>query len=302
MTNPKSYAYQNLNYTADRVTVRVGFFPVPVSNVPINVDVCLGQQAFRCSSAGNPVPATTAFVDASSNYSLVLDSSVTGQYNEVNGLKIAPGDITVNGLQDVYSKIEIGDTSFQGANIADGGYLIANTDPLIDLVARADGEGRPLGITLNVGANAFIDRVQLDEVPIHLVEDLRYLHDFVLEDDGGFLSLQSESVCWEGSSAANCSQAGYWFEISQPVDIGDLELSNIEVPDQAIRDIVEALIPALEAADHNGSLGNLNNIQVDVNDTVFIGIDAFSAPISQSNLDIFNQVPASNCYGGIDCF
>lgn len=301
-TNQRTYAYQGLQYTASRVTIGSGWTALSLPNVPINVDVCMGVRRFRCSSAGQPVPSTTININPSDGYGLVLDSSVRNQYNTVNGLKIAPGNITVNGLRDVYSRLEIGNTSFQGSQIANGGYLIASADPLRNLRARANGTGQVV-FALPVGANAFINRVNLNAIPIHFTESLKYLHDIPLQGDGGFLSVQSQKVCWPGSAAANCSQRGYWFEITTPVDLGPLQLSNINIPDQALRDVVTALRPALSSASHiAANIGQLQNIQVNLSTPVNLGLNTFTQPISQSNLDIINQNPATNCYGGIDCF
>ena len=64
-----------------------------------------------------------------------------------------------------------------------------------------------------------LDNLNLD---ITFNQALNMIHNIPLNGTGGYLSLQSQNVKWQGADAADIAQAGWWMSFKDPIQLGYL--------------------------------------------------------------------------------
>lgn len=170
-----------------------------------------------------------------------------------------------------------GTANVSGINLS--GSIKANTDLVITIAGNLSGTINNLGV--NVGVN----------------EDLGYFHKVNLNGTAASLSLQGQNLQWTG--AKSVSQAGWWLELSNPIDIGDVTpQSQVVITD----DVVKATLGKVSQYLTNnpvdcGTLAInclLGNIDVST-----VDLTGQSVPMNLTNLVLKNQSFAPNCYGNL---
>lgn len=137
-------------------------------------------------------------------------------------------------------------------------------------------------------------------VNVSIAEDLGYFHKINLNGTAASLSLQSENLIW--TDAKSVSKQGWWLELSNPIDIGDVTpLQKVTITNEAVAatlDQVSAFLGKTENAVNCGLLTTSCLLQGKINTGVINLQNYNSVPMSLSNLVIANQNFASNCFGG----
>lgn len=137
-------------------------------------------------------------------------------------------------------------------------------------------------------------------VNVSIAEDLGYFHKINLNGTAASLSLQSENLIW--TDAKSVSKQGWWLELSNPIDIGDVTpLQKVTITNEAVAatlDQVSAFLGKTENAVNCGFLTVSCLLQGKINTGVINLQNYNSVPMSLSNLVIANQNFASNCFGG----
>ncbi|EEY79193.1 hypothetical protein HMPREF0012_02062 [Acinetobacter calcoaceticus RUH2202] len=170
-----------------------------------------------------------------------------------------------------------GTANVSGINLT--GTIAADTDLIITIAGNLSGTINNLGV--NVAVN----------------EDLGYFHKVNLNGTAASLSLQGQNLQWTG--AKSVSQAGWWLELSNPIDIGDVTpQSQVVITD----DVVKATLGKVSQYLTNnpvdcGTLAInclLGNIDVST-----VDLTGQYVPMNLTNLVLKNQSFAPNCYGNL---
>ena len=72
-----------------------------------------------------------------------------------------------------------------------------------------------------MGAGSSLDNLNMD---ITFVQALNMIHNIPLNGTGGYLSLQSQNVHWQGADAADIAKPGWWLSFKDPIQLGVLKL------------------------------------------------------------------------------
>lgn len=170
-----------------------------------------------------------------------------------------------------------GTANVSGINLS--GSIKADTDLIITIAGNLSGTINNLGV--NVAVN----------------EDLGYFHKVNLNGTAASLSLQGQNLQWTG--AKSVSQAGWWLELSNPIDIGDVTpQSQVVITDDVVKATLGKVSQYLTANPVdcgtlavNCLLGNIDVSTVDLTGQY--------VPMNLSNLVLKNQSFAPNCYGSL---
>lgn len=168
-----------------------------------------------------------------------------------------------------------GTANVSGINLS--GSIKADTDLIISIAGNLSGTINNLGV--NVAVN----------------EDLGYFHKVNLNGTAASLSLQAQNLQWPG--AKSVSQGGWWLELSNPIDIGDVTpQSQVVITDDVVKATLGKVSQYLTNNPVNcGTLALdcvLGNIDVST-----VDLTGQYVPMNLSNLVLKNQTFASNCHG-----
>ncbi|MGQ1267352.1 hypothetical protein ACT42M_04295 [Acinetobacter baumannii] len=145
--------------------------------------------------------------------------------------------------------------------------------------------GNVSGVINNLGVNVAVS------------EDLGYFHKVNLNGTAASLSLQAQNLQWPG--AKSVSQGGWWLELSNPIDIGDVTpQSQVAITDDVVKaalDKVSAYLGKDENAVRCGFL-TISCLSGSIN-TGTVDLTGQYVPMNLSNLVLKNQTFASNCHG-----
>lgn len=141
----------------------------------------------------------------------------------------------------------------------------------------------------------------LNNLPIiaTIDENLGLFHKASLNNSPFSLALQSQNMRWPGTKSN--AQRGWWMELSNPIDIGDVTPNkNIDIPIQTVKEALGITndylannwvfcgVFAISCLAGNINIGNIN-----------LPATATPANMLLSNLSLQNQDFAPNCYGGL---
>ncbi|MBP4976653.1 hypothetical protein ITE91_01650 [Acinetobacter baumannii] len=168
-----------------------------------------------------------------------------------------------------------GTANVSGINLS--GSIKADTDLIISIAGNLSGTINNLGV--NVAVN----------------EDLGYFHKVNLNGTAASLSLQAQNLQWPG--AKSVSQGGWWLELSNPIDIGDVTpQSQVVITD----DVVKATLGKVSQYLTNNPV-NCGTLALDCVlgniDVRTVDLTGQYVPMNLSNLVLKNQTFASNCHG-----
>lgn len=171
-----------------------------------------------------------------------------------------------------------------------------------------------LGLLGQLGTHAFfkmlpgssLDNLNLD---ITFQQSLNMIHNIPLNGTGGYLSLQSQNVKWQGSDANDIAQAGWWMSFKDPIQLGYLKTENpVDI---------SYVLPQVATAISDFLLRPENKINVNIIEAVGslldspverelnIDVGGFTnyntgrpAQLTLQNQILQNQKVTTNCFGG----
>ncbi|MFI8145657.1 hypothetical protein [Acinetobacter sp. ABJ_C5_2] len=171
----------------------------------------------------------------------------------------------------------IGTANVSGINLS--GSIKADTDLGITIAGNLSGVINNLGV--NVGVS----------------ENLGYIHKVNLNGTAASLSLQGQNLMWPG--AKSTAQSGWWLELSNPIDIGDV---TPQAQVKITNDVVQATLGKVSQYlyDHPVDCGTLAiNCLLGNIDAGTVDLKGQYVPMALNNLVLKNQSFASNCYGSL---
>lgn len=134
-------------------------------------------------------------------------------------------------------------------------------------------------------------------VNVAVNEDLGYFHKVNLNGTAASLSLQGQNLQWTG--AKSVSQAGWWLELSNPIDIGDVTpQSQVKITDDVVKATLGKVSQYLTANPIECGALALNCILGDIN-VQSVDLTGQYVPMNLTNLVLKNQSFAPNCYGSL---
>nr|WP_174506581.1 hypothetical protein [Acinetobacter sp. Marseille-Q1620] len=157
---------------------------------------------------------------------------------------------------------------------------------------KADtGIGIPLSGNLSGQVNNLKVNVTIDE-------NLGYFHKANLNGTAAYLALQSQNIMWPG--AKSVAQNGWWLELSNPIDIGDVTPSqNVDISMNTVKETLGQVSgylnsnPVMCGAFALSCLfGSIDTGKVNLSNSAAVNMQL-------NNLQLKNQSFAPNCYGGI---
>ena len=170
-----------------------------------------------------------------------------------------------------------GTANVSGINLT--GTIAADTDLIISIAGNLSGTINNLGV--NVAVN----------------EDLGYFHKVNLNGTAASLSLQGQNLQWTG--AKSVSQTGWWLELSNPIDIGDVTpQSQVVITDDVVKATLGKVSQYLTNNPVNCGTLALNCILGNI-DVSTVDLTGQYVPMNLTNLVLKNQSFAPNCYGNL---
>lgn len=203
-------------------------------------------------------------------------------------LNLGAGSGTLSMGQQIITGKRI-NTANLNATARVGGLAITGT-----LDATASVLGLPIPISGNVTGT-----VNNLDVNVAIKQSLGYFHAAQLNGSAGYLSVQGVNILWP--EAASTAQTGWWLELTNPIDIG--QITPAGSVDIALSTIVDALGQVSAYLDKNpvdcGLLasscliaGNLPVGTVDLTGKT-------PASMALTNVVLQKQSFSSNCYGSL---
>ena len=218
----------------------------------------------------------------------------------VSGQRISQA--VVSGIRSTIKSIPLaagGDmTNVIGTPDWSGDQLYVDFDPLIG----------------SVGNHAFFKMLagsSLDNLNMNITfeQALSMIHNIPLNGTGGYLSLQSQDVKWQGSDVADTARAGWWMSFKDPIQLGYLktqdEVDISYVLPQVATAISDFLLQPANIININTgeAIGSL--LSQPVEKKLNINVGGFTsynggtpATLTLQNKILQNQNVSSNCFGG----
>ena len=199
--------------------------------------------------------------------SLALPSQV------ISGKRITEANLTGSAI---VSGIQLGGTVNAQANTVILGF--------IPLTVNISGDLS--GAINNLGVNVEVN------------EDLGYFHKVNLNGTAASLSVQKQNLIWP--NAKSIAQTGWWLELSNPIDIGDVSPADkVIITSDVVKQTLTQVSTYLAANPINcGFLattclaGTINTGTVDLTNSSRVSM-------ALADLVLKNQTFAPNCYGGL---
>ena len=163
-----------------------------------------------------------------------------------------------------------------------------------------------------VGTHSFFKMAEgssLDELnmDITFVQALNMIHNIPLNGTGGYLSLQSKPVHWQGADQGDVAQQGWWMSFKEPIQLGYLATTDKVDISAVLPQVAEAISDYLlyksEPIDVGffAALGSLAGIPVEKKLNINVGQYTTQNPATITLTDkvLQNQNVTPNCYGGM---
>ncbi|MBC9229977.1 hypothetical protein HI850_011630 [bacterium SPL81] len=265
-------------------------------------------------------------INSLSGYLEVAATGGTAKVNPVNGLR--PGDV---GGQQISGKA-CGIFTCVNFNTTDYNINLTNssgssTAPLLgaltlpqqaitgkrmssaQLKASASVSGIKVSGNIKAVAAGFINldkavagTVNNLKVDVTIQEDLGFFHKINLNGTPASLSLQGRDIRWPGTKSV--AQRGWWLELSNPVDIGDISPVNaVDIASNTIQATLVQVSDYLKTDEGYVRCGTFGLLSCIGGSTISIGTPDLSnspaVPMALSNLVLVNQNFAPNCYGSL---
>ena len=135
-------------------------------------------------------------------------------------------------------------------------------------------------------------------VDVAVNEDLGYFHKVNLNGTAASLSMQKQNLIW--TNAKSTAQTGWWLELSNPIDIGDVSpAKTVTITSDVVKQTLTQVSSYLTSNPINCGLlattclaGTINTGTVDLS-------NSSSVSMGLTNLVLTNQNFAPNCYGNL---
>jgi len=164
-----------------------------------------------------------------------------------------------------------------------GGTIKADTDLGIGVSGNLSGTINNLGVNVTVN------------------EDLGYFHKVNLNGTAASLSMQKQNLIWP--DAKSTAQTGWWLELSNPIDIGDVSpLKTVDITKDVVSATLDQESAYLGQKSHAVNCGilALSCVVAGKIDTGTVDLsNSASVPMGLTNLVLTNQTFAPNCYGNL---
>ena len=155
-----------------------------------------------------------------------------------------------------------------------------------------------------MAAGSSLDELNMD---ITFVQALNMIHNIPLNGTGGYLSLQSKPVHWQGADQGDVAQQGWWMSFKEPIQLGYLATTDkvdiSAVLPQVATAISDYLLNKSEPIDVGffAALGSLAGIPVEKKLNINVGQYTTQNPATITLTDkvLQNQNVTPNCYGGM---
>ena len=152
-----------------------------------------------------------------------------------------------------------------------------------------------------------LDELNMD---ITFVQALNMIHNIPLNGTGGYLSLQSKPVHWQGADQGDVAQQGWWMSFKEPIQLGYLATTDkvdiSAVLPQVATAISDYLLNKSEPIDVGAfeALGSLAGVAVEKKLNINVGqftnyATGNPATITLKDKLLNNQNVTPNCYGGM---
>ncbi|WP_288422369.1 hypothetical protein [uncultured Acinetobacter sp.] len=172
-----------------------------------------------------------------------------------------------------------------------GGLAITGT-----LNATASVLGIPIPISGNVTGS--VDNL---DVNVAIKQSLGYFHAAQLNGSAGYLSVQGVNILWP--EAASVAQTGWWLELTNPIDIGQITpTGSVDIALSTIVDALGQVSAFLNSPGHAVDCGALatncliaGNLPVGTVDLT----GKTPASMALTNVVLQKQSFSSNCYGSL---
>ncbi|QTD65075.1 hypothetical protein J4G46_04515 [Acinetobacter towneri] len=155
-----------------------------------------------------------------------------------------------------------------------------------------------------MAAGSSLDELNMD---ITFVQALNMIHNIPLNGTGGYLSLQSKPVHWQGADQGDVAQQGWWMSFKEPIQLGYLATTDKVDISAVLPQVAEAISDYLlyksEPIDVGffAALGSLAGIPVEKKLNINVGQYTTQNPATITLTDkvLQNQNVTPNCYGGM---
>lgn len=158
-----------------------------------------------------------------------------------------------------------------------------------------------------MAAGSSLDELNMD---ITFVQALNMIHNIPLNGTGGYLSLQSKPVHWQGADQGDVAQQGWWMSFKEPIQLGYLATTDkvdiSAVLPQVATAISDYLLNKSEPIDVGAfeALGSLAGVAVEKKLNINVGqftnyATGNPATITLKDKLLNNQNVTPNCYGGM---
>lgn len=153
------------------------------------------------------------------------------------------------------------------------------------------------GLNLNRKLSGSIDNLTVD---VKINEGLGFFHKANLNGSAASLSLQSNDLRWPGSKSV--AQNGWWLELSNPIDIGDITpTEHVTITTPTIKETLGEVSKYITANPIScGTWGLLQCVFGDSIDVKTVDLSKGTpVNLNLTNLELKNQNFAPNCYGNL---
>lgn len=305
ITNPfLEFAIKNPNSASTREIQGFRFSAEALSGLLTlgleNGNTASGINSFSGYLVTNP---TTGTVSINPYYGITQDdtaTAITGRaqvlYNvytvpftsDAYNLNLGAGTGTLSMGQQIITGKRI-NTANLNATATVGGIAVTGT-----LDATASVLGLPVAISGNVTGT-----INNLDVNVAIQQNLGYFHALQLNGSAGYLSVQGVNVLWP--DAASVAQTGWWLELTNPIDIG--QITPTGSVDIALATITDALGQVSSYLDSNPVECGLLAYNCLLASNLPIGtVDLTGktpATMTLSNIVLQKQNFSANCYGSL---
>lgn len=176
------------------------------------------------------------------------------------------------------------------------------------LKAKANVRNIDLSGTISALAIGFINlrdkstsgTIQNLQVDVDIDQDLGFFHKANLNGTPASLSLQSENIQWTANNSI--SQRGWWLELSNPIEIGQIDPTlKVDIPKITLNEVMNQVGVYLSA--NPIPCGNTLALNCFFGGSIPVGtVDLRNAPAAQmglKDLQLVKQAFTPNCYGNL---
>ena len=144
-------------------------------------------------------------------------------------------------------------------------------------------------------------------------QSLKSIHRVELDGNGFYLSAQNQALKWRNSPGSfsdldqttnDVAQAGWWLSVSNPVELGSVDVTGVEIPTDSLAQIIDRTNDALFIQQRIGvPIGDAlsgNTIPTDIGPIPFNNNNVAPIGISLGGQDLgVNQNQIVNCWNGV---